>query len=53
MTKKNLLDAGLEDRIHDQPAPGMDNDGKLNIVGFDKDYLPGGPKDPNKGKEKP
>lgn len=34
-----------------EPGIGMDNDGNLNIVGFDEDYAPGGSKDPAKKKK--
>lgn len=54
MTKDTNKPAPGETRfgnLANEPGIGMDNDGKLNIVGFDKDYAPGGPKDPNKGKK--
>ncbi len=39
------------EQIANEPGIGMGADGKLNITGFDKNYAPGGPKDPNKGKK--
>lgn len=36
------------EQIAEEPGIGMDNNGQLNVIGFDPDYLPGGPKDPEK-----
>ncbi len=35
-----------------EPGIGMDNEGNLNIIGFDEDYAPGGSKDPARKKKR-
>lgn len=38
----------IEERWTNTNGIGVDNDGNVNVIGFDEDYAPGGPKDHSK-----